>query len=513
MTDREWREAADMKPSTVGLALVLLVGFLLRVWHLGSGVPFAVGIDEPAIMTTVLRILKSGDFNPHFFEYPTGYIYVQLGGAVVQFLFGAMDHAWRSVQQVGPSDFYLWGRAITAVIGTATIALLYQAGLRWGARHALLAAGLLAVFPWHVRESHFVLTDVPLTFCVALTLLLSLRAYEKPTFLSFVLAGASAGLAAGIKYNGLMAVSLPIVAAIMASAGRSASLPRVLTAMAACVVMFFITTPYAVLDMPGFLNGFGTQAAAFLPRQRDADVSWLIYLKHLRLALGWPASLLAAAGLILAVVRSLRGPGHGRWVLLVVFPAVFFFLIIGWTFLFARYALPMVPFICLWVAIATISGVSLLRRFDIPRTVRTTLIVALTLAALLPPLVTSVQWLRGFGVKTTQALAWEWIRFAVWPGSLVVSEAKGLDLPPEHYRIQFVKSLDGRDPAELAAQGVQWVILSSDAWGHTIIPDEPRHPPPPGHTAIISLAQEMRVFLPTVDHPGPEIHILRLTSR
>jgi hypothetical protein len=29
---------------------------------------------------------------------------------------------------------------------------------------ALLATALLAVMPNHVRESHFVLTDVPLTF-------------------------------------------------------------------------------------------------------------------------------------------------------------------------------------------------------------------------------------------------------------------------------------------------------------------------------------------------------------
>ena len=65
-------------------------------------------------MTTVVRILKSGSFNPHFFEYPTGYIYVQLGAAIVNFLVGAMRHSWKAVEQVGPSDFYLWGRFVTA---------------------------------------------------------------------------------------------------------------------------------------------------------------------------------------------------------------------------------------------------------------------------------------------------------------------------------------------------------------------------------------------------------------
>jgi hypothetical protein len=32
--------------------------------------------------------------------------------------------------------------------------------MRWGARTALLSAAMVAVMPLHVRESHYVLTDV-----------------------------------------------------------------------------------------------------------------------------------------------------------------------------------------------------------------------------------------------------------------------------------------------------------------------------------------------------------------
>ena len=81
MTDSVGLDETGGRPFAAALAVVMAAGFLLRVWNLGSGIPFAVGIDEPAIMTTVVRILKSGNFNPHFFEYPTGYIYVQLGTA------------------------------------------------------------------------------------------------------------------------------------------------------------------------------------------------------------------------------------------------------------------------------------------------------------------------------------------------------------------------------------------------------------------------------------------------
>ena len=503
-----------MRVSTLALLRVVARGYALRLWTLSSGIPHAVGIDEPAIMTTVVRILKSGDFNPHFFEYPTGLIYVQLGTAVVNFLFGAMSHSWKAVEQVGPSDFYLWGRFVTATLGAVTILLVHQAGLRWGSRHALLAAGLLAVAPMHVRESHFVLTDVPLTFCVTLTFLLALRAAEKPALLAFVAAGAAAGLTAGVKYNGLMAVSMPLVAAFMSGHRRSAQLTWALAAAATCVAAFFVTTPYAIFAMPEFLNGFGTQAAAFSPRQPTAEASWLIYLKHLRLTFGWPGSLLAVAGLALAILRAVRGPGHVRWALLLVFPAVYFYLITGWTFLFARYALPMVPFITLWIAIATISGVSLLRRWDIPRAMRTSIIAALTLAAVLPPLYSSVQWVRGHGVVTTQTLAWQWVRKMVWPNSVIVSEVQGFDLPAERYRAETVRSLVRERPLEaLEAAGVQWVVLSSDAWERWSDEDRKAGRPPDAYDPLVAAARVAKVIMPSATNPGPQIHILELTRR
>ena len=509
MTEREWREASDIKPSALALLLVVAIGFTLRLWNISSGVPFAVGIDEPAIMSTVVRILKSGDYNPHFFEYPTGVVYVQLGVAVVQFLSGAMRHAWYAVEQVGMADFYLWGRIVTATIGAATILLLHQVGMRWGARHALFAAGLFAVMPLHVREAHFALTDTPLVFCVTLTLLLSLRALEKPGTLAFVLAGAAAGLSAGVKYNGVYAAVMPLTAALMTRATRKSAATVVVLVASACVVAFFVTTPYAILDLPNFLNGFGTQTRAFVPRQPGGESTALIYAKHLVLNLGWPAFLLAMSGLVMSAVRMFRGPVHARWVLLVIFPLVFFNLITGWSFLFARYALPIVPFMCLWAAIATISGVSLLRRFDIPRVVRTTLIVALTVAALLPPSVKSVRWVRAFGTKTTQALAYEWITHNVWYQSKIVSEARGLDLPPERYKYTTVKSLAGGDPAALLADGTEWIVLSSDAWGGPA--DSGGAPPmPAAYAGLAAAGTEVKIIEPTLANPGPVIRIRKL---
>ena len=506
----EWIPAGHGRPWWPAFWLVLAAGILLRVAHIGAGIPHAVGIDEPAIMTTVMRILKSGDFNPHFFEYPSGYVYVQLGGAVVTFLVGAMRHSWRAVEQVGPSDFYYGARLLSVAIAAATIAVVHQAGLRWGARTALAAAALLAVMPMHVRESHFALTDTPLTFAAALTLLLSLRATERPSLKAFLLAGAAAGLAAGIKYNGLVAVAMPVAALFALGRGHRPSRPAAaLVVAASCVGAFFVTTPYAILDLPAFLNGFGTQAAAFSPRSSSAEPSWIVYAKHMQLAFGWPGFLLGLVGLGVAIYRAARGPDRLRWALLLVFPAVYFYLINGWGFMFARYAMPLVPFMVIWTGAAIIATVDRVWAARWPRAAAQAATAAIIAAVLVPPLIGSVQWVQGHGAETTQTQAWKWIRLHVWSNSKVLSEARRLELPAERYRYDFARRITDRDPDAVAASGVEWIILSSDAWRNLPSAGGSKFGPPAPYAPFLQRYQAVKVILPTPGVAGPEIHILK----
>ena len=67
-----------------------------------------------------------------FFDYPTLYIYLQALTAVARFIWGAMNGLWSSLDQLPRSDFYwefyVWGRAVTAAFGTATIVVTYAIG-------------------------------------------------------------------------------------------------------------------------------------------------------------------------------------------------------------------------------------------------------------------------------------------------------------------------------------------------------------------------------------------------
>ena len=139
-TKVEWREPADLNPSRLGIVLALLAAAMLRFWALPQGVPCCIGVDEPEVMHRAVRMMKTGDFNPQFFDYPSLYMYVQAAVATLRFMAGAMGGMWHGLAQAPTDDFYVWGRAVTAILGTATVWVVYRAGMRWGARTALLAA-------------------------------------------------------------------------------------------------------------------------------------------------------------------------------------------------------------------------------------------------------------------------------------------------------------------------------------------------------------------------------------
>lgn len=514
MIEREWREASDMRPSRASLALVLGVAAVLRFWALGHGLPYSPSVDEPEIVERSLNMMRSGSLNPQgFYDYPTLYMYVQLALYIGVFIVGALRGSWDSLSAADPMAFYLVGRAFTALVGTATVLLVFQAGMRWGARHALLAAGLLAVMPLHVQSSHYVLSDVPTVFFMTLALVLTLVAHERATVKSFAWAGAAAGLAAATKYNGAIALLMPLLACVMTPRARGSRVACALAAVSAAAVAFLAGAPYTLLDLPAFLNDFARLAVHYKIGAPPPEPPWIIYMKHLVIHFGYPALLLAAAGFILAVVRIVKGPGRLRWAVLLVVPVVQFDMIAGQQIVFGRYLLPIVPMLCLLAATAVVSGVSLLRRYEIPRAPRAALIGALTAAALAHPAYASIRFDRLIGRPDTTRIAYEWIRQNIPPGSFVVVESRKLLLPPP-FRSENIPQLRARTYEDYRKQGVNYLVASSQSYG-PYLTEPQRHPAEYAeYMRIFEQSREVARFTPSSDGlqlPGPELRIYRVS--
>ena len=81
--------------------------------------PHAVGIDEPQIVDRALRILHTGDWNTHIFDYPTLVIYLQAIVSIVRFLWGALKGEWASLDAFSIIAVYTAGRFVAATLGVA----------------------------------------------------------------------------------------------------------------------------------------------------------------------------------------------------------------------------------------------------------------------------------------------------------------------------------------------------------------------------------------------------------
>lgn len=452
--------------STLALSLVVLCAVGLRFPALSSGIPFALGSDEPAVMDHVVQMMKTGNLHPPFFDYPGLIFYLHLPIACLRFMKGAVAGEWTSLAAADMASFYLWSRAATALLGVGTVVLVYRIGLRWGSRQAWLAALLLAVMPMHVRESRFVLTDVPATFFVTLTLLLSLRAHESGRVAAFAWPGITAGLATAVKFTGGVSLLMPLLAVwLTVVQGRSRAI-CVSAAAGAFVVGFVAGAPYSLLDMPGFLNGFASLTGHYLARGPDQDYGGWIYLKHLRINFGWPAFLLMFAGLGIGAGKAAFGPHRLRWILLLSFPIVFYYAIADRSPIFGRYLLPVLPFACLLISVTIVWATSLLAQLVTVRA-GALLYAALIALALVTPGLMSIERIRASGKPSTRADAYQWIRAHVPAGSRLVIENTALQFPVDLYPTVFVRKLTDLTSEQYRATGAQYLIGFSEEPGAT----------------------------------------------
>jgi 4-amino-4-deoxy-L-arabinose transferase-like glycosyltransferase len=509
MNKSEWREPADLNSSRLGLVLALLAAALLRFWALPQGMPCCPGADEPEVMERAVRMMKTGSFNPGFFDYPSLYMYVQAAVAVCRFMMGAMRGLWHGLAQAPTEEFYVWGRAVTAIVGTATVWIVYRAGMRWGSRTALLAAVMIAVMPLHVRESHYVLTDVPATFLVMLTLLLSLRAHERSTAWAFALAGAAAGLAGATKYNGVLAVLMPLLACVTTPAARPSRAVAMLWILGGMLAAFFLAAPYTIIDLRNFLNQFARLASEYRAPAITPEPIWQIYLKHLRNALYTPGLVIVIGGIVLGVWRTFKGPERIKWALVTMFPLVYFRFISSQNLFYGRYLLPLLPFLSILAAAAVVWCVGWLRQTGLPRPLRNIATIAITLAAIAPPAYVAIQYDADAAKVWTTQQAYEWIRRDLTPGTNIRLEGSlAIKLPM--YRTSYVKQLRVDGIEFYAGTGIQYLVASSQCYGPYFEDPEKFRAEYADYQQIFGQTEEVARFKPSPEHPGPELIILKV---
>ena len=335
---------------TLAVAALLLGAFLVRIWGVGHGLPYAYNADENAHFVPKAIGLFGHDLNPHYFVNPPAYTYVL--HVVFAVWFGGREGV-SSAYATNPTEVYVVARVTAAVLGTLAVWLLYLAGARlFDRRVGLLAAGLLGVAFLPVFYSHLALNDVPTLAPVCLCLWAVSGVLRFGRRRDYVVAGLALGLAAATKYTGGI-VLLPLLGAALvqffAPDGRGPALKGLALAGGLALLGFLIANPYAVLSFAEFFDGLAHQndAAADTAGKLGLDQNngVLYYLWTLTWGLGWIPALLA----LFALGRLYRDEPR---LLLVLAPAPLIFLIFMGiqSRFFGRWVIPILPFVCLLAA-------------------------------------------------------------------------------------------------------------------------------------------------------------------
>lgn len=339
------------------LTLILALAFALRVWGIGFGLPHTFARpDEDASVSIALRFFQR-EFHPGFFHWPTLFMTVVAAVYVVFFNIGRQI-GWYPLERIflesaalHPTTHYLIPRFVSMTAGVANVWVVYRLALRLFDRTtALIAAVFLAVAALHVRDSHFGVTDVMAACLATCSFLYTARFARDGTRRSLVLSALFAGLAASTKYNcGL--IVLPALWAVVfstgAAAGGLAVAGRAGLYAGVSIAAFVAGTPYAAIDFPAFVTAM-QEITAHLQggHAAVAGPAWVTHVTiSLRYGLGLPLLVTAVAGVLLYVLRDWR-----EGILFAIFPIVYFAVVGAGQTAFARYILPIVPFLCVAAA-------------------------------------------------------------------------------------------------------------------------------------------------------------------
>ena len=431
------------------LWVTVAVALALRMIGLRYGLPAVYNPDEVAIMSRALAFAK-GDLNPHNFLYPTLYFYVLFAWegltALAAVAVRAVDSfgAFQREFFVDPTRVYVAGRLLTALLGTATVVATFALARRLAGPIAGLAAAVaIAVSPLHVRDSHYVKHDVPVTLLIVLACLACERlwrrfpgetgVFEEVRDREVIWAGMITGLAFSTHYYAIF-LAIPLAwSAARRAASPAEAMRRVALAALASAAVFFLCSPFILVEPATALRDIQANRQIVVDRAVGSLGYGATLARYAAMlvgeTLGWPFVVCAALG---AGVALRDDPKRTLWLL--SFPVPFFFFIAS-TYPASRYLIPLVPFLAVFagMCVARVAGWN-------PAGAA---IAVPALAAL--PLIASVQTDLFIRQTDTRTLATRFIERQLPAGATILTQPYSVPLEPTAASLREAVARSGRE--------------------------------------------------------------------
>jgi len=320
--------------------------------------PFAPHPDEGNFITRALRILVTGDMNPHWFGHPGTLTIYNLSAvfALDAFLRDEPLSSLRALYTHDPVPYHVLGRQLIVFWSIASqLALWFLARAfvpRWP---ALLAVALLACAPLDVRIAAFIRTDTQQGCLMLICSLLVVRSVRSGSWLSFAGAGLMLGLAVAVKWPSVVLCLTIALAALVGREGEPLWPPsrvrigKIALAAVVSTISLFAVAPHVFLDFGTVLDNVAREARDYhLSATSPGFFSTLGFYGDLFRAN------LSIPGLLLAGIGAAAGLRSTRWretctisCALLTYLCFIALQKLRWD----RWAVPMLPYLCVLAAI------------------------------------------------------------------------------------------------------------------------------------------------------------------
>ncbi|MBI5347167.1 MAG: glycosyltransferase family 39 protein [Candidatus Aenigmarchaeota archaeon] len=328
------------------LLFFLAISFIFNVIGANFGLPALWHPDE--LTHSVTRMLTTKTLNPGRFIYPSLYYYalffLNVPYSFYLLITGRTELLTtdQELKETVISNVFLTSRIFTALIGSLSIVMIYLLAKKVSnERAAIISAGFASVTMAMITYSHFATSDIPVTAMSLLSLYLILCLHDKPTTINYILSGAAIGLATGTKYYAALLVILLCVAHLLAT--RKISITRDLfLAGVFCILAFFASTPFAILDFPSFYRDISVlQRTTMLVDNLYDPLPAFSYIFHLDNGLGTPLLILSFLGTLFCVFVK----RDNKKLMLLILWGIIYYGLISYRihFSYLRYILPVVP--------------------------------------------------------------------------------------------------------------------------------------------------------------------------
>ena len=467
----------SIKLDAVLHGLILFAALAIRLWGIDYDLPYIYHPDEPRYVAISLNMFRTGDLNPHFFNYPSLFFYINSIAYIPFYLIGKLfgTFATRSdlsvpliltvgVAKTSLPSAILFGRSITVVFGLASVVFTYAIGKQITGKAAVgvIAALFLAFSATSVKNDRYITPDTFVVFFATASFLATLLVYYQGKTWQYIVAGLCIGLTASSKYNGGLIV-IPLLLAHVLRSGKSAFKDRnIYIALFASGLAFLATTPFSVLDPSEFLRDLrfeGRHYSSGHPGMDGDTLQW--YLRYM-----WQTSGIIY---ILAALEILRGiyTRSRETLLLAIFPVIYFVFINNFIVRNDRTLLPLTPFLFLLAAsflVHLMSKVKTLQSGPV-RKLSGIAIACLVVISMAVPISTIIAETTLLTTINSRETARVWIDDNIPAGSKIAVESYAPFIEPETYQVEGFRMMKEHSAEWYVENGFDYLVLSRGTYG------------------------------------------------